>query len=49
MTLLRKIKNHLSSERGVGVVEINSGNSSTNENFKEMLKNLVFSMILGFC
>lgn len=35
--------------RGISVIELNSGNSSTNENFKEMLKNLVFSMILGFC
>lgn len=47
--LKHRVREILENKDGVGVVEINSGNSSTNENFKEMLKNLVFSMILGFC
>lgn len=47
--LKKRIMDILCDEKGIGVVEVNSGNSSTNENFKEMLKNLVFSMILGFC
>ena len=46
---MRGLKEFWQEEDAVGVVEINSGNSSTNENFKEMLKNPVFSMILGFC
>lgn len=46
---MKLLKEFWMEEDAVGVVEINSGNSSTNENFKEMLKNLVFSMILGFC
>ena len=46
---MRQLRAFFQEEDAIGVVEINSGNSSTNENFKEMLKNLVFSMILGFC
>lgn len=46
---MKLISEFWKEEDAVGVVEVNSGNSSTNENFKEMLKNLVFSMILGFC
>lgn len=44
-----RIQKILTEKDGISTVELNSGNSSTNENFKEMLKNLVFSMILGFC
>ena len=39
---MRGLKEFWQEEDAVGVVEINSGNSSTNENFKEMLKTLYF-------
>ena len=37
-----RLKQVLQEEDGIGVVEVNSRNSSTNENFKEMLKTLYF-------
>ena len=39
---MRGLKEFWQEEDAVGVVEINSRNSSTNENFKEMLKTLYF-------
>ena len=37
-----QLREFIREEDAIGVVEINSGNSSTNENFKEMLKTLYF-------
>ena len=42
MWKLKYMLHVLKEDRGIGVVEMNSGNSSTNENFKEMLKTLYF-------
>lgn len=37
-----RIQKILTEKDGISTVELNSGNSSTNENFKEMLKTLYF-------
>lgn len=46
---MKLISEFWKEEDAVGVVEVNSRNSSTNENFKEMLKTLYFQCFLGFC